>query len=84
MVVGVDVLSQRQGCTRLSLNFVGLSRRRRRLCDCELFMALVGCSREVVVGAPVRVNVRKREEQRRAVLSHGVANWKHEILNARI
>lgn len=78
--VGVDVLPKRQGCARLSLHLVRLSRWRRRLCDWELFMALVGRGGKVVVGALKRVGVWERDGQRRAVLGHGVGKCANKIL----
>lgn len=72
VVIAVDVLSKRQGRARLSLHFVCLSRRRRWLCNRELFMALVWCGRKFVVGALVWVALGERNGKRRTVLRHGV------------
>jgi len=80
MVVGVDMLAERQRRARLPLHFVRLSRRRRRLCDWKLFMALVRCCGIVAVGALVRVGLWERDGQRRAVVGHGVCNRANKIL----
>ena len=72
MVVGVDMLFERQRRARLPLYFVCLSRRRRRLCDWDFFVALVGCGGIIVTRALVRVAVRERDGQRGSLFGHVV------------
>jgi hypothetical protein len=80
MVVGVDVLSERQRRARLPLYFVCLSRRRWRLCDWDFFMALVGCGGTSVIRTLVRVAVGERDGQRGALFGHGVQKRADKIL----